>query len=97
MMSHSAKLPSLFGNLRKLSVASCALYGGFLIRKVGVLVVATAMTRFVGVAEFGVYCVALVLMELVARLAIFGSDVLVVRSISTPQSDVDALLANVIG
>jgi polysaccharide transporter, PST family len=83
--------------LRMLSVASFALYGGFFIRKAGVLVVAMAMTRYVGLAGFGTYCVALVMMEFAARLAVFGSDVLVVRAISTRESGADALLANVLG
>ena len=71
--------PSLFRHLKTLSIASLALYGGFVIRKGGLFVVAMMMTRFVGLAEFGVYCVALVILEFAARLAIFGSDVLIVR------------------
>ncbi len=88
---------ALFNHLRSLSVSSCSLYGGFLIRKAGVFVVAMMLTRFVGKAEFGVFCVALVVLEFAARLAVFGSDVIVVRAISTHDPAVDSLLATVLG
>ena len=55
------------------------------------------MTRFVGLSGFGLYCVVLVLMEFAARLAVFGTDVLIVKAASTSEQDGEILLANAFG
>ncbi len=79
---------------RRISVGSLALYGGFVVRKASALILAAIMTRFIGLAGFGLYCLVLVLMEFAARLSVFGSDVLIVKAISTQNPDGERYAAN---
>lgn len=93
-MPLTSLMPGYLRSLRRISIGSLALSGGFVVRKSSGLILAAVLTRSVGLAEFGLYCVVLVLMEFAARIAVFGTDVLIVKTVSTREPGADELTAN---
>jgi O-antigen/teichoic acid export membrane protein/peptidoglycan/xylan/chitin deacetylase (PgdA/CDA1 family) len=80
-----------------LSKNTLSMYGAYAVRKVSVFILAVVIARQIGVAGFGLYCLALVWMEFAIRLAAFGTDVLIVRDISAAQPDAERLVGNALG
>jgi len=83
--------------LGKISRNSLSLYLAFGIRKFCVLFLAVAIARHLAEAGFGLYCLALVLLELGIRLAVFGTDILIIRDISASSPDARDLVGNALG
>lgn len=73
--------------LRLLAKNTTFMYGAFAVRKISVLLLSMAIARWDGVKGFGLYCLALVLMEFASRLATFGTDILIIRDLSSSPSD----------
>jgi O-antigen/teichoic acid export membrane protein len=73
--------------LKLLAKNTTYMYGAFAVRKISVLLLSVAIARWDGVKGFGLYCLALVLMEFASRLASFGTDILIIRELSSSESD----------
>jgi len=80
--------------LGKISRNSLSLYLAFGIRKFCVLFLAVAIARHLAEAGFGLYCLALVLLEFGIRLAVFGTDILIIRDISAFRPAAQDLVGN---
>lgn len=80
--------------LGKISRNSLSLYLAFGVRKFCVLFLAIAIARHLAAAGFGLYCLALVLLELGIRLAVFGTDILIIKDISSSRPAADRLIDN---
>ena len=81
-------------NLTKISQSSLSMYLAYAVQKGCVFLLAAVIARRIGPAGLGLYCLALVLLDLGLRLAVFGTDILVVRDLSSAQPDVRRLLGN---
>ena len=63
------------------------MYCAFFVRKISTFLLAMAIARYAGIDSFGLYCLALVLMDFGIRFAVFGTDILIVRNLSAGESD----------
>jgi len=81
----------------KISRNSLYMYAAYAVRKGSVLLLAVIVARKIGVAEFGLYCLALLLIELAIRLSIFGTDILIIRDVSVGRPESSQLAGNALG
>lgn len=83
--------------LNRLSRNTLSVYAAFFVRKVAVLALGIAIARVGGAAEFGLYCLALLLLEFGIQVAVFGTDILVVRELSAGAPGAEALMGGSLG
>lgn len=83
--------------LSRLSRNTLSVYTAFFVRKAAVLALGVAIARVGGAAEFGLYCIALLLLEFGIQVAVFGTDILVIREVSSASPVADAFIRNALG
>jgi len=80
--------------LVRLSRNTLSMYAAFFVRKAAVLVLGVAIANWSGAGAFGLYCLALTLVEFGLRLVVFGTDILVVREISAAAPECEQTVRN---
>jgi len=79
---------------RRLTRNTLSIYLSFAVRKCSALLLGIVIIRISSKADFGLYCLALFLIELGIRLVVFGSNILVVRDIAANLPGAGLLVRN---
>jgi len=79
---------------RRLTRNTLSIYLSFIVRKCSALLLGIVIIRISSKADFGLYCLSLFLIELGIRLAVFGSNILIVRDISANLPGAGPLVRN---
>jgi len=81
----------------RLPLHALSLYGAFGVRKAAALALVLVVGRAEGLVGFGIYCLALVWMDFAMRLAILGTDIVVIRDTAARRSDAQQRVSHALG